>query len=406
MSSTTTAPPSYRDARPDEEEKKSQFIDDHQPTNVPDPPEEGDDYYDSDSSGYDSPHEYELDDIRNTSSDKGSNKGSPLFSHWRRRSSDDNRVEELREEINLAYARTSFDVEDQMHGDFHDAPLRRRINPIFYKCLIGIAVFSLLVAGSVVMKNKHRTNTEQSLNAENTMIEGVPNSADLATAEQSTPATTKPTGGPTKTPYVPKHNGETDLGQWCGSCAAGPPGVNCDQRVKFLGKHYKTPEQDAKLSLLEEGRCHIKTAVEKAEERPKYPCRNTPEDQGGKEGAEMFCGYCQWQSSDFDCFTRLEYIMNHYHQTELRSMQDMLKGNQCALPDNYTDQFNQEKQDGTEDWCGYCVWDAGHDKHTCETKLAMYTASGEKAELTVKKEILDSGRCKKQPICKSIRGDR
>ena len=413
MSTTTPAPPSYSDASPDEDELQ---VDDHQPHYAPDPPED----YDSDSSGYDSPpHEYEVGDIRH------SRALSPPSSLFGSKFSDN-----ISTKSEGPYS-PAFDVEDQMLRELHDTPIRRRISPI-YKCLIGTAIFSLLVVGSVVINNKHRTSTlkplDEQLDAENAVIEVVPPSAEsavategsnekdeqsslfgsssenlqdakvdsaaAATIEQSTPATTKPT-----TIYVPKDaSGDIDLGQWCGDCAAGPPGVNCDQRVNFLGKHYKTEEVDAKTSLMESGKCHIKTAAELAVERPTYPCRKTPEDQGGKEGTEKFCGYCRWQSSDFDCFTRLEYLMNHYHQTELQTMQGLLKGNQCVLPENYMEEFNQDQQDGTEDWCGYCTW-GDKDHHKCEDKLAMYTASGEKTILTVKKEILENGHCKKQPLC-------
>ena len=405
--STTPAPPSYSDASPYEDELQ---VDDHQtPHYAPDPPED----YDSDSSGYDSPpHEYEVGDIRHSRS------LSPPSSLFGSKYSDN-----LSTKSEGPYS-PSFDVEGQMLREFHDTPIRRRMSPI-HKCFIGAATLSLLVVGSVVMNNKHRTSSlkplDEQLDAQNAVIEVVPpsvesavategsdekgsssenlqdakvDSAAAATAEQNTPATTKPT-----TFNVPKdEEGKIDLGQWCGHCAVGPPGVNCDQRVNFLVKHYDTQELDAKTSLMESGNCHIKTAAELTVERPTYPCRKTPEDQGGKEGTEKFCGYCQWLSSDFDCFTRLEFLMNHYHGTELQTMQDLLNGNQCVLPDNYLEEFNKDQQDGTEDWCGYCTW-GDKDHHKCEDKLAMYTASGEKTILTVKKEILENGHCKKQPLC-------
>ena len=450
MSATPAS--SYRDSPPGDEDENSNASD-HQSTAL-DPPEEGD-YYDSDSSSYGSPpRNYEMGDIRYSSPDKGSRAVSPPASIWGRKYSD-NHSESLREvplPMGGPYAPPPpFDVEDQMHRELHDIPLRRRSSPI-YKCLIGAAIFSLLVVGSVVVKNKHRTNAplpsfDEQLNARNPVIEGVPTSVesvvategykgkneqssssseqDLAmasTAEQSTPkgeesnegsagestsssgeqdvqvdvatvataATTKPT------PYVPKNEaGDIDIGQWCGGCSSGIPGVNCDKRVEYVGKKYNTPELDAKISLMENGKCHIATAAEVAAQRHTYPCRKTPEDQGGKEGAEKFCGYCRWQNSDFDCFTRVTFLMSTYHITELEAMQGLIEGNHCVLPDNYMEQFNKEKQDGTEEWCGYCKWDA----HTCETKLNWYTASGEKTEVTVKTEILANGQCKKQPLC-------
>ena len=76
-------------------------------------------------------------------------------------------------------------------------------------------------------------------------------------------------------------------------------------------------------------------------------------------------------------------------------MQGLLEDNKCVLPDNYMEKFNKGKLDGTEEWCGYCRLDA----HTCETKLNMYTASGEKTRVTVKREILENGHCKKQHLC-------
>jgi len=460
--SATPASSSYRDSPPGDEDENSNASD-HQSSTALDPPEEGD-YYDSDSSSYGSPpRNYEMGDIRYSSPDKGSRAVSPPASIWGRKYSD-NHSESLREvplPMGGPYA-PPFDVEDQMHRELHDIPLRRRSSPI-YKCLIGAAIFSLLVVGSVVVKNKHRTNAplpsfdDEQLNAQNPVIESVPTSAEsvaanegsagestsssgeqdvqvdvatVATAtaavEQSTPkeeesnegsageisstngdivtssntevddagpditATTKPT------PYVPKNEaGDIDIGQWCGACLSGIPGVNCDKRVEYVGKKYNTPELDAKISLMENGKCHIATAAEVAAQRHTYPCRKTPEDQGGKEGAEKFCGYCQWQKSDFDCFTRVTFLMSTYHITELEAMQGLMEGNHCVLPDNYMEQFNIEKQDGTEEWCGYCIWDA----HTCETRLNMYTSSGEKTEVTVKTEILADGHCTKQPLC-------
>jgi hypothetical protein len=536
MSATPAS--SYRDSPPGDEDENSNASDDHQSTAL-DPPEEGD-YYDSDSSSYGSPpRNYEMGDIRYSSPDKGSRAVSPPASIWGRKYSD-NHSESLREvplPMGGPYAPT-FDVEDQMHRELHDIPLRRRSSPIC-KYLIGAAIFSLLVVGSVVVKNKHRTiaplpSFDEQLNAQNPVIEGVPTSvesvaatevskgkneqssssseqdvATASTAEQSTPkeeetnegsagestsssgeqdvqvdvaatataeqstatkeesnegsagesnssgseqdvqvdvataatataaveqstpkeeetnegsageisstngdivtspntevddagpdndaveitATTKPT------PYVPKNEaGDIDIGQWCGACSSGIPGVHCDERVEYVGKKYNTPELDAKISLMENGKCHIATAAEAAAQRHTYPCRKTPEDQGGKEGAEKFCGYCRWQNSDFDCFTRVTFLMSVYDTTELEAMRGLMEGNHCVLPDNYMEQFNKEKQDGTEEWCGYCKWDA----HTCETKLNMYTSSGEKTEVTVKTEILADGHCKKQPFC-------
>ena len=506
---STTPASSYRDSPPDDEDENSNASD-HQSTAL-DPPEKGD-YYDSDSSSYGSPpHNYEMGDIR-CSPDKGSRAVSPPVSIWGRKYSD-NHSESLREvplPMGGPYA-PPFDVEDQMHRELHDIPLRRRSSRI-YKCLIGAAIFSMLVVGSVVVKNKHRINTplpslDEQLNSQNPVIEGVPTSAEsvaategsngkneqssssseqdmnvdvataaTATVEQSTPkeeetnegsayestsssgekdvkvdvataaveqstakeeetnnegsavessstngdivtssntevndagsdndaagepveitATTKPT------PYVPKNEaGDIDLGQWCGGCSSGIPGVNCDKRVEYVGKKYNTPEQDAKIELMENGKCHIATAAEAAAQRHTYPCRKTPEDQGGKEGAEKFCGYCRWQNSDFDCFTRVTHLMSTYHITELEAMQGLLEDNKCVLPDNYMEEFNKDEQDGTEEWCGYCKWDA----HTCETRLNMYTSSGEKTELTVKTEILENGHCKKQPLCDANR---
>jgi hypothetical protein len=212
----------------------------------------------------------------------------------------------------------------------------------------------------------------------------------------TTTTSTTTTVSTTTTPYVPKNDaGEVDVDQWCGKCAAGPPGVNCDSRVEFLNKHYHTPVLEAKIALMEQGRCHFLTQTESAAIRPVYPCRKSPEDQGGEEGAEKFCGYCRWSFSQFDCWTRVDYMMKDYHDTELIAKQNLLKNNECVLPDNYIQQFRLDENDGVEEWCAYCSYDS----HKCEAKLEMYTQTGEKSVTTVKNEILAAGHCKKQLLC-------
>jgi hypothetical protein len=475
----TTPPPS------------SKYRDDH--STLPDPPED-DDHDGSHFSGYDSPHEYEMGDIRNfnNNNDLSPDRGavSPPSSIWGHKYSDTH-SDSLRGKSLEPYD-PPFDVDDQMHREFQGAPLTRQTSPLF-KCLIGVAMLCMIVVGSVFVKNKNSIeemspSLNEQFNSENTVIEGIPSdfihepptsnsngsssdeegsdngdsnnssasqqsvdsgneqqqssvqssaategstvveqiisssenpqdvkvdsaAADAAaaavepvesnndittTATATVATTTTATVTTATTPYVPKNEaGEVDLGEWCGGCAAGPPGVNCDGRVSYLGRKYGTPELEAKIYLMEQGRCHESTAAEIEAKRPVYPCRKSPEDQGGEEGAESFCGYCQWRYSQFDCWTRLDYVMNTYHVTESKAKQDLITINECVLPGNYTEQFNKDKEDGVEEWCGHCSWGP----HKCAYKLDMYTSGGEKTEVVEKKEILDAGECKKQPLC-------
>jgi hypothetical protein len=476
MATTPPLPPKYRD----------DF------STQPDPPE--DDDCGSHSSDHDSPNEYEMGDIRAVS--------PPPSSIWGRAYSDKHPESSHDVSSDPPHALT-FDLEDQMHHEHevHDAPLTRT-SPLF-KCLIGVAMLFMIVVGSIFVKNKLRieetspTLNEQ-FNSENTVIEGIIPSSDIANSngssgkegssnnsstsqnvgsgndqqqssvqssgatvgyiddllieeatsskgdvsvsqeqtqnasttaattsgtaangsvqhqgsantgtdnneneqqQSSGPSSTTTTVATTTTPYVPKNEaGEVDIGQWCGHCAGGPPGVSCDGRVSFFGTKYGTPELEAKMSLMEQGRCHMSTAAEVAAKRPVYPCRKSQEDQGGEEGAENFCGYCKWKNTQFDCWSRLEYVLNTYQNTESKAKQDLIEVNECVLPANYIEQFNIDKENGVEDWCAYCSWGP----HKCDTKLSYYTQSGEKTKLAEKKEILDAGQCKKQPLCDAI----
>jgi hypothetical protein len=361
--------------------------DDHY--NLPDPPED-EDHYSTDSSGYDSPHEYERGDIRNIAPGKAARFVYPPSSVWRSQYSDNQSLE--------SYT-SSFDVEDQMHVEINRVPLTRRTNPLF-KCFIGVAMLCIIVVGSIFLKNKFRIEQMSPSTIPTDFIQGsdvieknstseTPQDVNVDLAAAATPTTTT-------TPYVPKNEaGEVDLGEWCGHCAGGPPGVTCDARVSYFGTHYHTPELEAKISLMEEGRCHKPTAAENAATRPVYPCRKTPEDQGGEEGAENFCGYCQWEKTQFDCWTRLDYLINTYHLIEITAKQGIIETNECVLPGNYTEQFNKDKENGVEEWCGGCSWGP----HKCAQKLEWYLQSGEKTEVATKKEILAAGDCKKQPRC-------
>lgn len=198
-------------------------------------------------------------------------------------------------------------------------------------------------------------------------------------------------------PEAPKP--EADLSKYCGVCLWKATKITCDSRVAYMKQKYKTPEIEAKTTLMEQGHCPEgwnappppanapppapKIVIPGMDQcRPRIP-PGTPEND-----IIRFCPQCQWKNSAFPCWTRAFNLVNGATTPEM-AMQSLLDQGHCR-DDRTEEQHARDREQGIEDWCGACR----HNASRCNDRFG-----GQEGTVEEKRNLIMHGMCKFPPYC-------